>query len=125
MNMQKLKCWALLSLVITLSACSRRNVAAPEPLALDQVQPMITSAFANANADVHASATQFVQYVLNQDFANALTELQQLRANPGLSPKQRTLLARAMMTTTRELQAGAASGDQLAAQALHDYRSQK
>jgi len=92
---------------------------------LDQVQTVLQQAFANASADVQSDVNEYVQSMLKHDFSAALTELQQLRTKPGLSSDQRTTLARAMMTTTQGLQAGADSGDEQAAQTLHTYRMSK
>jgi hypothetical protein len=89
------------------------------------MKAVLQRTFAHASSDTQVLADQFVQSMQDHDPAAALADIQQLRAMPNLTPDQRTILARALITTTRELQTVADSGDPQAAQAMHAYRVSK
>jgi hypothetical protein len=125
MNTQNVRYWAALLFSLVLLGCSKTDSKPPPALSLDQIQPVLQQAFANASAEIQSSVNEYVQSMLKHDLAAALTELQELRAKPGLTSDQRSTLARAMITTTRELQVGMDSGDEQATEALRTYRVSK
>jgi len=122
MSMRHVGCWLVLSLVITVSGCSKHASDAPTPLPVNEMQTVFQRAFASAGADTEAAANQFVTDMQNHNATAAFGEIQDLRARPDLTADQQTTLARAMMTAAQELQKGADSGDQQSAQAMRQYK---
>lgn len=113
---------AALSLILASLGCSKSHSSALTPLSEAEIKPVIQESFAGAPSTAKADADQFVQSMQSHDFPAALDELQRLRMSHGLTPDQQTALARATITTTRNLQAAADAGDQKAAAILHEYK---
>ena len=122
MSTQWIKALATLSLFTVWTGCSKSQSTALTPLSDAEIKPVIEESFASASASTKADAGQYVQAMQSHDLPVALDELQHLRTSRGLSPEQQAALARAVITTTRNLQAAAEAGDQKAAAALHEYK---
>ncbi|MBM3881778.1 MAG: hypothetical protein FJ387_18985 [Verrucomicrobia bacterium] len=106
------------------AGCSQK-VTAPEPLALDQVSSSLATAFQGAKVELQTLASAAAGAVDTQRYDQALLALQSLSTQSGLSPEQRDIAARAMLTVNQELAAQATTGNQAAQQTLQQRRMDK
>ena len=125
----KLVCWYLLSLVAIFSVvvgCSKTDSKAPVALTPDQVPTTVNQAFSHSSDTTKQLADVYVTDFQNQDIPAAFTDLRKLLAQKGdLTPAQRSVAARAFMTTAEKLRTAADGGNAAAQKVLHQYISSK
>ena len=112
--------WALLVLS---SGCSQSKP--PEALTAEQVPATVESAFKDASPEAKSSAAEVIAAIQGNDEPKAILDLQALFARPDLTPEQRDVASRSMISLNERLRAAAAQGDKNAAQALETYRARK
>ncbi len=122
--MQKVSFVVLFILLVTFG-CSKKDIAPPEPLAVDQLPSAMGKAFSNAKPPVKDLATQVVSSVQAQDYSKAFMDVQNLSATPGLSKEQSAVTTRAMMTINDLMKSAIAKGDPKSAAALKHYQMTK
>jgi hypothetical protein len=105
------------------AGCSRNE--APKALSADQVPAAVESAFKEAPPEAKTTAAEVVSSLQGKDDVKAFFDLQALSGRNDLSPEQRQVAARSMLSMNERLRAAAAQGDQRAAQALQLFRSSK
>jgi len=111
--------------LLLLSSCGKDTTSAPLPLPEDQISPAIAKAFAGADRQTQDEANQYVSDVIKRDYAAAFADVTELSRKPGLTKDQRGILARALMTTSQDVQQAAASGDNHATQVINSYSATK
>ena len=75
--------------------------------------------------DVGTRIYTFLTTLHNNDLPGAFTQLQDMAGRPDLTPEQRALTGRAMMTVAQQMQAAAAAGDKKTAEFLRMYRASR
>jgi len=105
------------------SGCGKK--ADPEVLAVEQVPATVENAFKGADGELKNTATEVVNAIQGKDEPKAMMDLQALFARPDLTPEQREVASRSMISLNQKLRAAAAQGDQRAAEALQIYNSRK
>jgi hypothetical protein len=106
-------------------ACAKRNADAPVPLPEDQIPTAVSQAFNSSDKETQVQVAQYVSEFESHDYPAAFEDIQQIFHNKSLTRDQRTLLARALMTTSQKVQEAASGGDQRADEALRSYTSTK
>jgi hypothetical protein len=106
-------------------ACDKRDAAAPSPLPEDQIPSVVSQAFNGSAKETQVQVAQYVNHFENRDFPAAFEDMQQIVHNKNLTPDQRIVLARALMTTSQKVREAASAGDQRADEALRSYTSTK
>lgn len=120
--MRKLSAFLLAGFVCCLG-CSKPS--APQPIALDQIPNTVDTAFKGATEEIKTAATGFTASVRNNDLPGAFEQLTDLTSRPDLTPEQRGIAARAMMSVAQNMREAAAKGDQKAAEQLSRYQSSR
>jgi len=113
----------LLPLFLLICACSKPPNTAP--LSVEQVPTTVESAFKEASPEAKNSAHDVAAAIESKDNAKALVNLQALFARPDLTPEQREIASRSMISLNAQLRAAAAQGDKRAEEALEAYRASK
>lgn len=114
---------ALLAVSFFSAGCGKSGMTAPTPLEADKLPATVTQAFNQSAGQTRELATSYVSSFQSQDPTTAFQELQELRDQQNLNEQQRTVLARALMTTFQQLRLAAANGDKSAQLAIHKYLS--
>jgi hypothetical protein len=102
-----------------------KDPVAPTPLTLEQLAPMLQQSLATASQEAQSQSGKYISAMQKHEWADALADLKELRATPGLTEDQRTLLARAHLTTIQQLNDAAEKGDEGAATVFDNYRATK
>jgi len=111
--------------LMIVSGCSKGNSAAPAPLSADKVPAVVNQTF-NQSPDANKQlASGYASDFQNQDIVAAFNDLQKLRHQTDLTPEQKTVLARAMMTTMTELRTAATAGNPAAQKAMRQYMASR
>ena len=111
----------LLSLALLATACNKTTASAPAPLRQEEIPAAVQVAFGGADDEVKSASQSYVEAVKEQDAAGAFEKMKQLSARQDLSPAQRQVAARAMITSAQQLRAAAQSGDARAEAVLRNY----
>jgi hypothetical protein len=117
---------------VILTGCGGRDGAEGEtaaapvvpPVAPEEVENRIQSAFENAPAEASAAAKTVVDSVQTEDPA-ALQKLQELSSRGDLTPEQRAVANKSMYALLARLRAAESNGNQKAAAALEQYQLSK
>ena len=116
-----------LLLVVVLSGlagCSK-TPSMPAQLPAEQIPATVESAFVKAAPEAKQAANTFLSTLHDNDLPGAFTQLQDMAGRTDLTPDQRALTGRAMMTVAQQMQAAAANGDKKAAEFLRMYRGSR
>ena len=105
--------------------CGNHEVAAPAPLAVEQLPAAIEKAFAKAKPAAKELATQVITSVQAQDYSKAFLDLQTLAANPDLTKEQSSVASSAMMTVNELLKTAVSKGDEKSAATIRNYQLTK
>lgn len=122
--MKQLPKWiAVLTAALALAACKKSDssAAADAPVSKAEIQ----QAFADAPTEVRQVAEQAAGDIEGENAKEAFGRLQSLSEVPDLTPEQRKTLARSRNAVLKQLQAGAAAGDQQAQQMIQHYQSSR
>jgi ribosomal protein L22 len=125
---EKSICWkvsvSMLALALLgLGGCNRNTSSMPAPLPVEQIPAAMQQAFTKAQPEAQSAANDVVSSVQSQDLTKAFEQLRDLSVRPDLTPEQKAVAARAMVTTVQQLQAAADRGDQKASEFMHKYIS--
>jgi hypothetical protein len=85
----------------------------------------VKSAFAGSSAGLKQAADEAAQGIANGDYVDSLGRLQDLSANPELTPEQRRALAESQQAVMIKLAEAAAAGDAKAAESVETHRARK
>jgi hypothetical protein len=105
--------------------CGKNTSSAPVPLSVEEIPSVVAQSFANSDKETQDQANQFINDVKNHDFSAAFEQIQPLARKTNLTPDQRGVLARALVTTSQKVQDAAAGGDDRANQVLNSYSATK
>ena len=123
--MKKIKfqlCLTILA-VLLVAGCSKSNSGASVALPPDQIPKSVSKAFDQSSEGTKQLADKYISDCQNQDVATAFTSLQKLSHKGDLTPEQRKVVVRSMLTTMKQLNAAAKNGDKAAQDTLHQYLS--
>jgi len=118
-------CAVLSWAVLLLAGCGRDDNPNLAPLPLDQLPAAVEESFQKAGAELRADADNAVGDVRKNDLSAAFQDFTELNSKGNLSPKQHTLLARALMTLSQQLTDAADRGDEQAAETLRHHLATK
>lgn len=110
-------------LMFGLAGCSKFGGHGPEGLDPAKIPAAVNQAFASASDEAKSAATNYIAVLRTDDPAAAFAVLRRLRAQKGLTPEQREVVARASQTTFKQLQAAAQNGNASAQAAVRQYLS--
>lgn len=117
--------FTLLATSLIMTGCSKAGGRAPDALPPSKVPETMNKTFGGSTDETKDMATTYVSAFQSQDTSAAFAELQRLSRKHDLTLQQRTVVARAMITTIQQLRAAAQSGNQAADSALHQYLSSR
>lgn len=115
---------SILAASFSSSGCSKAS-ARVTPLNPSELPATMHKAFVQSSKQTKELAATYVSAFQGQDPARAFLELQKLRNQQNLNPQQQSVLARAMMTTFKQLRTAADSGNQAAQSVMNHYLSSR
>jgi hypothetical protein len=126
MNPLRIKASVLLAIGFALLAAGcHRSSAPPPPMAIEELPGAFQKAFSKAQADAKESANEVIAAVQTKDYAKAYAVLQNLLAQAGLTPEQRSVTARGLLAVNSALRSAQAHGDATAAETLRQIRQNR
>lgn len=115
------RCLTALVAALLLPACDRSSPAVNMDAPVTKEE--LGEAFADAPAEVREAAEQAGSDAEADNAKEAFARLQALNEVSDLTPEQRQTLARSRNAVLKQLQTGAANGDQEAQQMLQHYQT--
>ena len=113
------------ALVLYCSGCGpKAQTNAPPNMSQEQVSQTIQSVFDGANPELQTRAAQ-VESAAKQQDPQAVSGLVQLLHSPGITPAQRSELAKCLPSLLTSARNAAEAGDARAAEALRTYNYSK
>ena len=113
----------LLSLSLLIAAgCSKSN-SNPVTLAPEQIPTVMNEGFKQSSGETKELVNNCISASQNQDVTVAFADLQKLSRRNDLTPEQRAIAARAMVTTMTQLRAASEKGNPAAQKLLYQYMS--
>jgi hypothetical protein len=113
------------ALLLLLSSGCGKGSEAPPPVSIAEAPAGVKSAFAGSSAGLKQAADEAAQGIANGDYVDSLGRLQDLSANPELTPEQRRALAESQQAVMIKLAEAAAAGDAKAAESVETHRARK
>lgn len=113
------------AIALTLGGCSKSGANVAAGLDPSKVPAVVAGAFESSSGETKQQAASYVEAFQGQDATVSFLQLQKLKAQNDLTPSQRAVLAKAMQTTLKQLQAAAQKGDAGAQSVLHQYLSSR
>jgi len=114
----------MLLLMLPGTGCNK-NATPPPPLTVEQLPAAFDKAFAKAAPELKGMASEVISMVQSKDYAKGYSTLQTLGSAPNLSKEQSSVVGRGMLTLSGLMQSAASQGDEKAAEAVKNYRSNK
>jgi hypothetical protein len=105
------------------SGCSKRDAKLQPSLNETNIPSAVNQSFANAPGDTKAAMDGYVSALENHDTVTAFAKICQMSEQRNLTPEQRQVVAKSLVTTLLKMRAEAQNGDQAAQLALHQYLS--
>jgi len=112
-------------MLVTLCAGCGRTSEPPATIPLSEAPTGVRSAFAGASAGIRQEAEAAAEGIAGGDYVGSLGRLQDLGANPELTPEQRQALAQSQAAVMIKLTEAAEAGDTRAAEAMETHRARK
>ncbi|MBI4663707.1 MAG: hypothetical protein HY735_33315 [Verrucomicrobia bacterium] len=116
---------AIFGLALLVMAGCTKEAAPPQPIAVEQAPTSLAETFKDAAPELKTLVTDAIGAFGAKDYPKALFALQTLSARSDLTPEQRDLATRSMLTVNQTLAEQASSGDQKAQQVLQFQRTTK
>ena len=111
--------------LIALTGCSKFGSNPPQALDSSKIPATVSKAFAKSPEETRQAAASYVSAFEGQDVPAAFLQLRKVSAQNDLTPEQRTVVARAMQTTFKQLQTAAQKGNAAAQSVMHQYVSSR
>lgn len=109
---------------LVISGCSREP-APPETIAIGAVPAALQKAFSKTTPTSKQMVDQIVEQLKVPNYALAISTLQALSSQSGLTKDQNRVVASSLLAVNQELQTAQAKGDATATRTLQNYRANK